>query len=112
MIRRERRSVRFVVGVILVTLFAILCIVPLVYMVLVSFADTSTMYIRWEDIKLFDFFNYRYLFENRNFGRPILNSLIVVVVSVVAVDLVSCSMALPKSPFLARKACSTWCWPP
>ena len=40
MIRRERRSVRFVVGVILVTLFAILCIVPLVYMVLVSFADT------------------------------------------------------------------------
>ena len=53
----------------MVTLFAILCIVPLVYMVLVSFADTSTMYIHWDDIKLFDFFNYRYLFENRNFGR-------------------------------------------
>ena len=101
MIRRERRSVRFVVGVILVTLFAILCIVPLVYMVLVSFADTSTMYIRWEDIKLFDFFN----FENRNFGRPILNSLIVVVVSVVAVDLVSCSMAygFAKKPIPGKK---------
>ena len=105
MIRRERRSLRFVVGVVLVTLFAILCIVPLVYMVLVSFADTSTMYIHWDDIKLFDFFNYRYLFENRNFGRPILNSLIVVVVSVVAVDLVSCSMAygFAKKPIPGKK---------
>ena len=65
MIRRERRSVRFVVGVILVTLFAILCIVPLVYMVLVSFADTSTMYIRWEDIKLFDTYSAAYIAENK-----------------------------------------------
>lgn len=48
MIRRERSSWRFVVGVILVTIFALLCVVPLVYMVLVSFADTTTMYIRWE----------------------------------------------------------------
>ena len=93
MIRRERRSWRFVVGLVFVTLFALLCIIPLVYMVLVSFADTTTMYIRWEDIRLFDFFNYRYLFENRNFGRPILNSLIVVVISVIAVDLLSCTMA-------------------
>ena len=105
MIQRERRGWRFVVGVILVTLFAALCIVPLIYMILVSFADTTTMYIRWSDIKLFDFFNYRYLFENRNFGRPILNSLIVVVVSVVAVDLVSCSMAygFAKKPIPGKK---------
>ena len=46
MIRNERRSWRFVVGVILVTLFALFCIVPLIYMILVSFAHTSTMYIR------------------------------------------------------------------
>ena len=58
MIRRERRGWRFVVGVILVTFFAFLCIVPLVYMVLVSFAETTTMYIKWDDIRLFDFFNY------------------------------------------------------
>ena len=105
MIRRERRSLGFIVGVILVTLFAVLCIVPLVYMILVSFADTTTMYIRWEDIKLFDFFNYRYLFENRNFGRPILNSLIVVVISVIAVDLLSCSMAygFAKKPIPGKK---------
>ena len=55
MIKNERRSWRFVVGVIMVTLFALFCVVPLIYMILVSFADTSTMYIKWDDIKLFDF---------------------------------------------------------
>ena len=106
MIRRERRGWRFVVGVILVTFFAFLCIVPLVYMVLVSFAETTTMYIKWDDIRLFDFFNYRYLFENREFGRPILNSLIVVVISVIAVDLISCTMAygFEKKPIPGKKS--------
>ncbi len=105
MIRKKYRSPHFIVGVILVTLFALLCVVPLVYMVLVSFANTSTMYIRWEDIKLFDFFNYRYLFENRRFGRPLLNSLIVVILSVAAVDLLSCSMAygFAKKPIPGKK---------
>lgn len=105
MIKRERRSVRFVVGVILVTFFAFLCIVPLIYMIMVSFADTSTMYIRWEDIRLFDFFNYIYLFENREFARPILNSLIVVVLAVVAVDLIGCSMAygFEKKPIPGKR---------
>lgn len=93
MIRNERRSARFVIGVILVTLFALMCIVPLIYMILVSFADTTTMYIKWEDVDLLDFSNYIYLFENREFGRPILNSLIVVVISVIVVDIVSCTMA-------------------
>ena len=93
MIKNERRSARFVIGVILVTLFALMCIVPLIYMILVSFADTTTMYIKWEDVDLLDFSNYIYLFENREFGRPILNSLIVVVISVIVVDIVSCTMA-------------------
>ena len=93
MIKNERRSARFVIGVLLVTLFALMCIVPLIYMILVSFADTTTMYIKWEDVDLLDFSNYIYLFENREFGRPILNSLIVVVISVIVVDIVSCTMA-------------------
>ena len=105
MIRNERRSWRFVVGVILVTMFALFCIVPLIYMILVSFAHTSTMYIKWDDIKLFDFSNYVYLFQNRDFARPILNSLIVVVISVIAVDLVSCTMAygFEKKPIPGKK---------
>lgn len=105
MIRKERRGWRFIVGVIFVTAFAILCIVPLIYMILVSFAETTTMDIRWDDIRFFDFFNYRYLFENKNFGRPILNSLIVVVVSVIAVDLISCTMAygFEKKPIPGKK---------
>lgn len=105
MIKNERRSWRFVVGVIMVTLFALFCVVPLIYMILVSFADTSTMYIKWDDIKLFDFSNYAYLFQNRDFARPIINSLIVVVISVIAVDLVSCTMAygFEKKPIPGKK---------
>ena len=105
MIKNERRSARFVIGVILVTLFALMCIVPLIYMILVSFADTTTMYIKWEDVDLLDFSNYIYLFENREFGRPILNSLIVVVISVIVVDIVSCTMAygFEKKPIPGKK---------
>ena len=105
MIKNERRSWRFVVGVIMVTLFALFCVVPLIYMILVSFADTSTMYIKWDDIKLFDFSNYAHLFQNRDFARPIINSLIVVVISVIAVDLVSCTMAygFEKKPIPGKK---------
>ncbi len=105
MIRHERRSVRFIVGLILVTLFALMCVIPLIYMILVSFADTSTMYIQWDDIHLFDFSNYIYLFQNRDFARPILNSLIVVVISVILVDLVSCTMAygFEKKPIPGKK---------
>ena len=106
MIRNERRSCALCRRCDLVTLFALMCIVPLIYMILVSFADTTTMYIQWEDIDLFDFSNYIYLFENREFGRPILNSLIVVVISVIVVDLVSCTMAygFEKKPMPGKRA--------
>lgn len=105
MIRYERRSWSFVIGFILVTAFACFCVIPLVYMILVSFADTSSMYIQLKDIKLFDFFNYIYLFQSRDFGRPILNSLIVVALSVIVVDLVSCTMAygFEKKPIPGKK---------
>ena len=49
--------------------------------------------------------NYIYLFQNRDFARPILNSLIVVVISVILVDLVSCTMAygFEKKPIPGKK---------
>ena len=125
MVKSDRKRASFYIGVVLVTLFAMLCVIPLIYMICVSFAHTSTMYIKFDDIDFTDFSNYIYLFVNKDFGRPLLNSLIVVVASVIVVDLVSCTMAygsemcirdrptaLRKSPSPAKSPCSTWSWPP
>lgn len=105
MVKSDRKRASFYIGVVLVTLFAMLCVIPLIYMICVSFAHTSTMYIKFDDIDFTDFSNYIYLFVNKDFGRPLLNSLIVVVASVIVVDLVSCTMAygFEKKPIPGKK---------
>lgn len=112
MTKSDKKKPRYYIGVVLVTLFALLCVIPLIYMICVSFAQTSTMYIKFDDIDFTDFSNYVYLFVNKNFGRPLLNSLIVVVASVILVDIVSCTMpmALRRSPSRAISLSSTWYW--
>ena len=89
--KQKRWSVFSVTGVILVTLFAILCVAPLIYMVLVSFTDSDSLYIKLSDIKL-NFYNYEYAITKRNFGRALWNSIVVTVGSCLLVDIVS-SMA-------------------
>lgn len=105
MTKSDKKKPRYYIGVVLVTLFALLCVIPLIYMICVSFAQTSTMYIKFDDIDFTDFSNYVYLFVNKNFGRPLLNSLIVVVASVILVDIVSCTMAygFEKKPIPGKK---------
>lgn len=105
MTKSDKKKPRYYIGVVLVTLFALLCVIPLIYMICVSFAQTSTMYIKFDDIDFTDFSNYVYLFVNKNFGRPLLNSLIVVVASVILVDIVSYTMAygFEKKPIPGKK---------
>lgn len=90
--RKKHRNAWWYVGVLLCTLFALLCITPLVYMVLVSFTQSESLYIRLKDVRL-DLGNYRYVFVHRNFGRALYNSIIIVVGSCVLVDVVSCMAA-------------------
>lgn len=80
-----------IVGTVLITLFAVLCLLPLLYMLLVSFTDSETLYIKLSDVRL-NFSNYRYVIVERNFGRALLNSVITVVGSCLLVDVVA-SMA-------------------
>ena len=60
-------------------------------MVLVSFTDSSSLYIKLSDIKL-NFYNYECAITKRNFGRALWNSIVVTVGSCLLVDIVS-SMA-------------------
>ena len=47
MTKSDKKKPRYYIGVVLVTLFALLCVIPLIYMICVSFAQTSTMYIKF-----------------------------------------------------------------
>lgn len=70
MVKSDRKRASFYIGVVLVTLFAMLCVIPLIYMICVSFAHTSTMYIKFDDIDFTDFSNYIYLFVNQGLRPP------------------------------------------
>ena len=80
-----------VIGTVLVTLFAVLCVLPLLYMVAVSFTDSQSLNIRLSDLRP-DLSNYVYAITKRNFGLALKNSVITVVGSCLLVDVVA-SMA-------------------
>lgn len=80
-----------VLGTVLITLFAILCLTPLIYMIAVSFTDSESLYISISDLR-FSFDNFVYAIVKRNFGRALVNSIITVVGSCLLVDIAS-SMA-------------------
>ena len=89
--KNKKWTVWSVLGVILVTIFAVMCLTPLVYMILVSFTDSESLYIKLSDIHP-SLSNYYYAIFERNFGRALWNSVVTVVGSCLLVDIVA-SMA-------------------
>ena len=79
-------------GTALVTLFAVLCLLPLIYMVAVSFTDSETLYIRLKDLRP-SLYNYWYAIVKREFGTALKNSVITVVGSCLLVDIASAMAA-------------------
>ena len=55
--KKKRISIMSWIGMFLVSAFAILCVSPLIYMILMSFTQADTLYIRMEDIR-FNLQNY------------------------------------------------------
>lgn len=76
----KKKYVSSAVGIVLVTLFSLLCILPLIYMVLLSFTQSDTPYFHLRDIS-FDFVNYRLVLAKNSYGRALFNSTVVVVLS-------------------------------
>ena len=69
----------FVIGMIFCSLFAILCVLPLIYMVLMSFTQATTLKLHFSQINLLDFYNYWFALTKRGFAEGFKNSVIVVV---------------------------------
>lgn len=67
-----------VIGLIILCLFAVICIAPFVYMAVMSFTQSTTLMIHWEDVNFTDFSNYQYVMGKSGFIRSLLNSIIVV----------------------------------
>ena len=85
---KQNLTVGKVIGTVLVSLFAVLCVLPLIYMVAVSFTDSQSLHIKLSDLRL-DLSNYVYAITKRNFGLALKNSVITVVGSCLLVDVVS-----------------------
>lgn len=70
-----------VLGLLVILLFAVICVAPFVYMLLMSFTQSTTLLIKPSDIDFTDFTNFNYVFTKNNFIGALKNSIIVVVCS-------------------------------
>ena len=85
---KEKNTAGRIIGIVLVSFFACLCVLPLLYMVAVSFTDSETPYIHLKDLR-FNLSNYSYAITKRTFGLALKNSVITVLGSCLLVDVVS-----------------------
>ncbi|WP_130837317.1 carbohydrate ABC transporter permease [Lachnoclostridium sp. Marseille-P6806] len=77
--RRKREWTVFsILGLVILVLFAAICIAPFIYMVLMSFTQSTTATLQLREIRLTDFSNYNYVFRNNGFLRSLWNSIVVV----------------------------------
>lgn len=67
-----------VLGLLVLILFAAICIAPFLYMVVMSFTQSTTLMIKWSDVDFTDFSNFQYVLGKSGFTRSLLNSIIVV----------------------------------
>lgn len=79
--KNRKWSVASILGLIIVVLFAITCVAPFIYMLLMSFTESTTLNLRWSDIDFTNFSNFTYVFKRSNFLGALKNSIIVVVCS-------------------------------
>lgn len=71
-------SVLSVLGLLFLLLFAVVCIAPFVYMLIMSFTQSTTLMISWKDVNFTDFTNFKYVFGKSGFFRSLMNSIVVV----------------------------------
>lgn len=70
-----------VLGLLVIILFAVICIAPFIYMIMMSFTQSKTLMIHLSDIDFTDFSNFNYVFTKNKFFGALKNSIIVVVCS-------------------------------
>ena len=67
-----------IIGLLILCLFAVICVAPFIYMLIMSFTQSTTLMIHWKDVNFTDFSNFPYVLQKSGFVRALLNSVIVV----------------------------------
>ncbi len=75
--KKRKWTVVSMFGMALAILFAVICIAPFIYMMLMSFTQSTTAMFRLNEIHFQDLSNYQYVFHNNGFFRSLLNSILV-----------------------------------
>lgn len=89
----------------LVLVFALTCIFPFLYMLLVSFTQSSTVAFRMQELSLKNISNYWYVLKSSNFVRALYNSIVISVAACFFNSLISAMAAygFAKKRFPGRK---------
>ncbi|NCB91019.1 MAG: carbohydrate ABC transporter permease [Clostridia bacterium] len=70
-----------IIGLFFILVFSAICVAPFIYMIIMSFTQSTTLYIHWADVDFTDFTNFQYVIGKSGFTRSLLNSVIVVACS-------------------------------
>ena len=76
--KKQKWTVFSVLGLLILLLFAAICIAPFIYMTIMSFTQSTTLMLHWSDINFGDFTNFNYVLKKTGFIRALTNSVIVV----------------------------------
>ena len=83
--KKQKWTVFSILGLLILLVFAAICIAPFIYMVIMSFTQSTTLMLHWSDINFGDFTNFNYVLEKTGFIRALTNSVIVVFCSCLTV---------------------------
>ena len=75
--KKQKWTVFSVLGLLILLLFAAICIAPFIYMTIMSFTQSTTLMLHWSDINFGDFTNFNYVLKKTGFIRALTNSVIV-----------------------------------
>ena len=85
---KKKRSAATTCGIVLIVISIFFYLMPLVYMLLMSLTQSDSPYFKLQDIS-FDFANYETILVRNSYGRSILNSAVVAVLSCIWTCLIS-----------------------
>ena len=74
--KKQKWTVFSVLGLLILLLFAAICIAPFIYMTIMSFTQSTTLMLHWSDINFGDFTNFNYVLKKTGFIRALTNSVI------------------------------------
>ena len=76
--KKQKWTVFSVLGLLILLVFAAICIAPFIYMAIMSFTQSTTLMLHWSDINFRDFTNFNYVLKKTGFICALTNSVIVV----------------------------------